>query len=64
MGDAYATCQFDTHAVTVFDVGGQRFADFADLSGQDQLIVVIHIIEVGSYAEALVAEIVAGFVVI
>ena len=64
VGDTCASGQFNSHAVAVFDIAGQCFTDFADFAAQDQLVVVVHKIKIGSGAETLVAEAVTGFVVV
>ena len=64
VGDTYASGQFDTHTVAVFDIAGQSLTDFADFATKDQLIVIIHKIEVGTDTETLVTEAITGFIIV
>ena len=47
-GQLQATCQLDTHAVTVRHVGGYGFTDFIQLACQDKLVLVVHVVEIGA----------------
>ena len=63
-GDLYTSGKLDTHSVTILYIGSECLADLADLAGQDQLVVVIHEIEIGSNPETVVTKTITGLVII
>ena len=62
-GGVYTCLQFHTHAVRVLDIGGEGLADVAHRAGLHELVVVVHIIEVGAGLEDASVVVVAQLIV-
>ena len=58
-----AETQFRTQTVALGHVLGQRLSDLVELSRQDELVFVVHIIKVGACVQPIVAELISGLVV-
>ena len=64
VSEAVASHQLDAHAVAVGHILGHQLADLVDLAVEHELVLVVHIIEVGGSTEAARAELVTGLPVI
>ena len=61
----YQICLLYTssHPVTVRNVFCQCFTDIVQSSGEDKLVGIIHVVEVGACCQPMIGECVSGFVV-
>ena len=55
VGEAVSRRQLDTHAVALGDVFGHQLADFVDFAVEHELVLVVHVVEVGAGSEVAAA---------
>ena len=64
VGEVHTSQQLDTHAVALVHVLGHEFTDLVDLAVEHELVLVVHVVKVGTEQETARTELVTGFPVI